>query len=114
VAGRTQGGGGLKIKLVRLLTLPAATFIAGTTFADSVFAFEVDDAKCKDGEYDIKLDMDFKIILCARRPVDIGQRNYNAAPGALKLSRTAAKWDWHDNARTGQHPREQRAPRKRG
>jgi hypothetical protein len=38
-----------------------------------VFAFEVDDAKCKDGEYDIKLDMDFKIILCARRPVDIGQ-----------------------------------------
>lgn len=24
--------------------------------------FEVDDAKCKDGQYDIKLDKDFKII----------------------------------------------------
>ena len=24
--------------------------------------FEVDDAKCKDGQYDIKLDMDFKLI----------------------------------------------------
>jgi hypothetical protein len=32
----------------------------------SVFAFEVDDAKCKDGEYDIKLDKDFKIIIMLR------------------------------------------------
>jgi hypothetical protein len=24
--------------------------------------FEVDDAKCKDGQYDIKLDKDFKVI----------------------------------------------------
>jgi hypothetical protein len=33
----------------------------------SVFAFEVDDAKCKDGEYDIKLDEDFKIIIMLPR-----------------------------------------------
>jgi hypothetical protein len=26
----------------------------------------VDDAKCKDGEYDIKLDEDFKIIIMLR------------------------------------------------
>jgi hypothetical protein len=32
----------------------------------NVFAFEVDDAKCKDGEYDIKLDKDFKIIIMLR------------------------------------------------
>jgi hypothetical protein len=96
--GRTQGGGGLKMKLIRLMTLASATFIAGTTFAisdtpvspteaekiktsleafgctademekseSSVFAFEVDDAKCKDGEYDIKLDKDFKIITMLR------------------------------------------------
>jgi hypothetical protein len=32
----------------------------------SVFAFEVDDAKCKDGEYDIKLNEDFKIIIMLR------------------------------------------------
>ena len=32
----------------------------------SVFAFEVDDAKCKDGEYDINLDEDFKIIIMLR------------------------------------------------
>jgi hypothetical protein len=25
--------------------------------------FEVDDAKCKDGQYDIKLDKDFKMIM---------------------------------------------------
>ena len=31
-----------------------------------MFAFEVDDAKCKDGEYDIKLDEDFKIIIMLR------------------------------------------------
>jgi hypothetical protein len=28
--------------------------------------FEVDDAKCKDGQYDIKLDKDFKIISITR------------------------------------------------
>ena len=28
--------------------------------------FEVDDAKCKDGQYDIKLDKDFKIISMTR------------------------------------------------
>jgi hypothetical protein len=28
--------------------------------------FEVDDAKCKDGQYDIKLDKDFKIIVMTR------------------------------------------------
>jgi len=32
----------------------------------SVFAFEVDYAKCKDGKYDIKLDKDFKIIIMLR------------------------------------------------
>jgi hypothetical protein len=84
--------------LMRVMTLAAASFIAGTTFAicdtpvspaeaekikaaldafgctademekseGSVFAFEVDDAKCKDGEYDIKLDKDFKIIIMLR------------------------------------------------
>jgi hypothetical protein len=29
-------------------------------------SFEVDDAKCKDGQYDIKLDKDFKIIVMTR------------------------------------------------
>ena len=28
--------------------------------------FEVDDAKCKDGQYDIKLDKDFKVIVMTR------------------------------------------------
>ncbi len=28
--------------------------------------FEVDDAKCKDGQYDIKLDKDFKLISMSR------------------------------------------------
>ena len=28
--------------------------------------YEVDDAKCKDGQYDIKLDKDFKIIVMTR------------------------------------------------
>ena len=28
--------------------------------------FEVDDAKCKDGQYDIKLDKDFKVIVITR------------------------------------------------
>lgn len=28
--------------------------------------FEVDDAKCKDGQYDFKLDKDFKIISMSR------------------------------------------------
>ena len=28
--------------------------------------YEVDDAKCKDGQYDIKLDKDFKVIVIAR------------------------------------------------
>jgi hypothetical protein len=28
--------------------------------------FEVDDAKCKDGQYDIKLDKDFKLIAMVR------------------------------------------------
>ena len=28
--------------------------------------FEVDDAKCKDGQYDIKLDKDFKLISITR------------------------------------------------
>jgi len=28
--------------------------------------FEVDDAKCKDGQYDIKLDKDFKMIAMTR------------------------------------------------
>ena len=27
---------------------------------------EVDDAKCKDGQYDIKLDKDFKVIIIVR------------------------------------------------
>ena len=88
----------MKMKLIRLMTLAAVSFIAGTTFAisdtpvspaeaekiktaleafgctagemekgeSSVFAFEVDDAKCKDGEYDIKLDKDFKVIIMLR------------------------------------------------
>jgi hypothetical protein len=28
--------------------------------------FEVDDAKCRDGQYDLKLDKDFKIIVMTR------------------------------------------------
>jgi hypothetical protein len=28
--------------------------------------FEVDDAKCKDGQFDIKLDKDFKLIVMTR------------------------------------------------
>jgi len=28
--------------------------------------FEVDDAKCKDGQYDIKLDKDFKVMVITR------------------------------------------------
>jgi hypothetical protein len=28
--------------------------------------YEVHDAKCKDGQYDIKLDKDFKVIVIAR------------------------------------------------
>ena len=28
--------------------------------------FEVDDAKCKDGQFDIKLDKDFKILSATR------------------------------------------------
>jgi hypothetical protein len=28
--------------------------------------FEVDDAKCRDGQYDIKLDREFKIIVMTR------------------------------------------------
>ena len=28
--------------------------------------FEVDDAKCRDGQYDIKLDKDFKVIVMTR------------------------------------------------
>ena len=28
--------------------------------------FEVDDAKCKDGQYDIKLDKDFKVVAITR------------------------------------------------
>jgi hypothetical protein len=28
--------------------------------------YEVDDAKCKDGQYDIKLDKDFKVIVISR------------------------------------------------
>jgi uncharacterized tellurite resistance protein B-like protein len=28
--------------------------------------FEVDDAKCRDGQYDIKLDKDFKVIVLTR------------------------------------------------
>jgi hypothetical protein len=28
--------------------------------------FEVDDAKCRDGQYDIKLDKDFKVIVMSR------------------------------------------------
>jgi hypothetical protein len=28
--------------------------------------YEVDDAKCKDGQYDIKLDKDFKVLVISR------------------------------------------------
>lgn len=28
--------------------------------------YEVDDAKCKDGQYDIKLDKDFKVLVITR------------------------------------------------
>ena len=28
--------------------------------------YEVDDAKCKDGQYDIKLDKEFKVIVITR------------------------------------------------
>jgi hypothetical protein len=32
----------------------------------NAFAFEVDDEECKDGEYDVKLDKDFKVIIMLR------------------------------------------------
>jgi hypothetical protein len=32
----------------------------------SALLYEVDDAKCKSGEYDIKLDKDFKVIVMIR------------------------------------------------
>jgi hypothetical protein len=28
--------------------------------------YEVDDAKCKDGQYDVKLDKDFKVLVISR------------------------------------------------
>jgi hypothetical protein len=28
--------------------------------------YEIDDAKCKDGQYDIKLDKDFKVLVISR------------------------------------------------
>ena len=28
--------------------------------------YEVDDAKCKDGQYDVKLDKDFKVVVISR------------------------------------------------
>jgi hypothetical protein len=34
--------------------------------AEASGIYEVDDAKCKDGQYDIKLDKEFKIILISR------------------------------------------------
>ena len=33
---------------------------------EATSVYEVDDAKCKDGQYDIKLDKDFKIISITR------------------------------------------------
>jgi hypothetical protein len=33
---------------------------------DSALPYEVDDAKCKGGEYNIKLDKDFKVIIMLR------------------------------------------------
>jgi len=33
---------------------------------DSAFPYEVDDAKCKGGKYNIKLDKDFKVIIMLR------------------------------------------------
>jgi hypothetical protein len=33
---------------------------------EATSVYEVDDAKCKDGQYDIKLDKDFKIIVITR------------------------------------------------
>jgi hypothetical protein len=32
----------------------------------STFSYEVDDAKCKSGEYDIKLDKNFNVIIMLR------------------------------------------------
>jgi hypothetical protein len=34
--------------------------------AEATGVYEVDDAKCKDGQYDIKLDKDFKVISMTR------------------------------------------------
>jgi hypothetical protein len=101
LAGRTQPGGGLKMKLLRIIiALAAAGFMGGTTFAisddtpvspaeaekikaaleafgctadkiekeseESALPYEVDDAKCKGGKYNIKLDKDFKVIFMVR------------------------------------------------
>jgi hypothetical protein len=33
---------------------------------EAMGVYEVDDAKCKDGQYDIKLDKDFKVIAITR------------------------------------------------
>jgi hypothetical protein len=34
--------------------------------AEATSLYEVDDAKCRDGQYDIKLDKDFKVIVISR------------------------------------------------
>ena len=33
---------------------------------EGISVYEVDDAKCKDGQYDVKLDKDFKVIVTTR------------------------------------------------
>jgi hypothetical protein len=33
---------------------------------EATSVYEVDDAKCRDGQYDIKLDKDFKVIVISR------------------------------------------------
>jgi hypothetical protein len=42
--------------------------------------FEVDDAKCKDGHYDIKLDKDFKVI--AITPTEHAQDLFRSGPSS--------------------------------
>jgi hypothetical protein len=33
---------------------------------EATSVYEIDDAKCKDGQYDIKLDKDFKVLVISR------------------------------------------------
>jgi hypothetical protein len=46
--------------------LEAAGCTGGKMEKEGIGLYEVDDAKCRDGQYDIKLDKDFKVIVMTR------------------------------------------------